>query len=280
MYLVTGATGNVGGNVVTQLLAKGKKVRVFARDPQRLGKWRADVEVAVGDFENPESFGRAVAGAEAVYLINGRIYAQSFHALVAAAQNAGRPRIVFQSMLLADDPGSEIGQLHKQQEDAIRQSGLPGKFIRPGGFMSNCLQWLPTIRREGVVRNTMGTGRYTPVAPEDIAAVAVKALTVPSISEEIFEITGSEFVTVPEQVEILAALMNRKIEALDIPVETAVADMLRAGVPERVAQAVGKNYTAVREGKATRMTDTVLRVTGKPPMTFPTWVHRHAAKFS
>lgn len=280
MYLVTGATGNVGSNVVAQLLARGEQVRVFTRDPKKLGKWSADVDVAVGDFEDPESFGRAVAGAEAVYLVNGRVYAQPFRALVAAAQNASRPRIVFQSMLLADDPDSEIGQLHKQQEDAIRETGLPGKFIRPGGFMSNCLQWLPTIRREGVVRNTMGTGRYAPIAPEDIAAVAVEALTVPSSSEETFEITGSEFITVPEQVEILAEAMKRTIRAIDTPVEAAVADMLRAGVPERVAHAVGKNYMSVREGRATRMTDTVQRLTGKPPMTFRTWVQRHAAKFS
>jgi len=279
MYLVTGATGNVGSNVVTQLLARDKKVKLFTRHPTQLGHWRDRVEVAVGDFEKPESFGRAVADVEAAYLMNGRTYPQTFRALAAAARTAGLRRIVFQSTLFADDPSSAIGQLHKQQEDALREAGLEGKFLRPGGFMSNCFQWLNTIRAEGVVYNPMGTGRFAPVAPEDIAAVGVEVLTEPSLTEEHFAITGGEFITVPEQVEILAAVIGRPIRTVEIPIATAIAGMLRAGLPPDLAEAVGKSYETVRAGRAMRLTDTVQRLTGKPPMTFHDWAHRHAQNF-
>ena len=54
MYLVTGATGNVGREVVSQLLAQGQKVRVFTRDAAKVAQWGDRVEVTIGDFTHPE----------------------------------------------------------------------------------------------------------------------------------------------------------------------------------------------------------------------------------
>ncbi|MDX6458008.1 MAG: hypothetical protein QOE55_1705, partial [Acidobacteriaceae bacterium] len=59
MYLVTGATGNVGREVVSQLLAQGQKVRVFSRDAAKVAQWGDRVEVAIGDFTHPETFAQA-----------------------------------------------------------------------------------------------------------------------------------------------------------------------------------------------------------------------------
>ena len=61
MYLVTGATGNVGSEVVGQLLAKGQKVRVFTRDAAKVAHWGNRVEVATGDFTRPETFAQALS---------------------------------------------------------------------------------------------------------------------------------------------------------------------------------------------------------------------------
>lgn len=182
MYLVTGATGNVGSEVVAQLLAAGEQVRVFTRDPAKVAHWGDRVQVAIGDFESSDTFARAIAGMEGAFLMHGGPDAEPFRRLIAVASSQGNPRLVFLSTILASKPEFKIGKLHKDKEDAIRQSGLQGRFVRAGGFMSNSYRWSGSIKTEGVVYNPMGTGKATLIAPEDIAAVAMKALTVPSLS--------------------------------------------------------------------------------------------------
>lgn len=277
-FLVAGATGNVGREVVAQLLAGGHKTRVFARDPSKVAHWGDRVEVAIGDFQKPDTFARALGGAEAVFIMSQSPDQEAFARLIAAAQDAGQPRIVFLSSLAANYPW-QLGRLHKLKEDAIRASGLPGKFVRPGGFMSNAYQWIGTINAEGVVYNPMSDARFAPIAPEDIAAVAVKALIDPGLLGDVFELTGGEMLSVREQVGILSKVLGRSIRSVDVPVETAVQNLIRNGIPAPMAAAVGESYEAFRSGPFVAMNDTVEKVTGRKPMTFETWARQHASRF-
>jgi uncharacterized protein YbjT (DUF2867 family) len=279
VYLVAGATGNVGREVVAQLLAGGQKAKVFTRDANKVAHWGGRVEIAAGDFQKPETFARALSGVEAVFLMNQSPDQEAFARLIGAAKEAGHPSIVFLSSLAANQPQLRIGQLHKVKEDAIRESGLPATFVRPGGFMSNAYQWIRTINAEGAVYNPMGDAKFPPIAPEDIAAVASKALLDPSLSGEVFELTGGESLSIREQVNILAKVLGRSIRCVDVPVETAVQTLIRTGVPEQIAAAVGESYQAVRNGRIVAFTDTVEKVTGRKPMTFETWARQHASRF-
>jgi uncharacterized protein YbjT (DUF2867 family) len=279
VYLVAGATGNVGSEVVTQLVARGARTRVFTRDAAKVERWGDRVEVAAGDFTKPDTFARAVSGVEAVFLMSQSPDQQAFARLIDAAKASGQPRIVFLSSLAAKEPGLQIGVLHKQKEDTIRASGLPATFVRPGGFMSNAYQWIASINAEGVVYNPMGDTRFPPIAPEDIAGVAFKSLIDPALSGKTFELTGAELLNVPEQVEILAKVLGRPIRCVDITVETAIENMTRAGVPAPIARAVAESYRAVRDGGILGVTDTVEKVTGAKPMTFEGWARKHASRF-
>jgi uncharacterized protein YbjT (DUF2867 family) len=280
MYLVTGASGNVGSKVVAQLLAGGEKVRVFTRDPGKVAHWGDQVQIATGEFGKPETFARAAAGVEGAFLMNGGPDGEPFRQLMAVAKRQGNPRIVFLSTLLAGEPEFLIGRLHKDKEDAIRQSGLPAAFIRPGGFMSNSYQWIDTIKAEGVVYNPLGAGKSAPIAPEDIAAVAVKALTEPGLSQEVFEITGGELLSVPEQVTILAGILGKPIRCVEQSTEAAIQGLIRAGIPAPVASAVGQSFEAVRNGRGGVVKDTVEKVTGRRPKTYDAWAREQAARFA
>jgi (4-alkanoyl-5-oxo-2,5-dihydrofuran-3-yl)methyl phosphate reductase len=281
IYLVTGATGNVGREVVEQLLGGGYRTRVFTRDPSKVAQWGSGVEVAAGDFQSPDTFARALAGVEAVFVMHQSPDQDEFARLIAVASESGRPRVVFLSSLATDQPQLRIGRLHKQKEDAIRESGLQARFVRPGGFMSNAYQWIGTINAEGVVYNPLGDTKFPPIAPEDIAAVAVKALIDPDLVDEVFELTGGESLSVAEEVSILARVLDRPIRCIDVPVEAAVQTLIRNGVPEQIAAAVGESYAAVRTGnRVLRLTDTVEKVTGQKPMTFETWARKHTSRFS
>ena len=279
MYLITGATGNVGSELAKELLAQGEAVRIFVRDPLKVEGLKGKVEVAVGDFTKTESFQSALTGVHGVFLMNRSIDLKSLSDFLSAGTNQGVKKVVYLSTLAASAPDLTIGQMHKEQEDVIRASGVTTKILRPGGFMSNAFGWIGSIKSEGKVYNAMGAGRFAPVAPADIAAVAARALT-PDLSEEIFSITGGEPTNVREQVSILSEVLHKDLECVDIPEEAAVSAMVKNGIPENLAAAVVQSFRDIRLGKDTPIFDTVERITGRKPIHFRAWAEANANRFA
>ena len=280
MYLVTGATGNVGSEVAGQLLERGYPVRAFTRHPEKLGAWSKHADVTTGDFQNPETVTRAMEGVDAVFLMSQGPDVESFRRIVQAIKAAGGNRVVFLSSILAGQPEYEIGRLHLAKEEAIREAGLTAKFLRAAGFMTNSYQWIGTINDQGKVYNALGDAKFPPVSGEDIAAVAVRALTDPKLAGEVFELTGGGLISVPEEVKILGKILGRELRCVDIPVEVAIQNMVRSGLPQKMAEAVGQSLGSVRNGRPVAVLDTVEKVTGRSPMTYETWARKHAARFA
>src|SRR5262245_12685401 len=137
-YVITGATGTVGGRVVERLLERGERVRVLVRDPANARRRFGDrVEIAVGDLADAASLPRALAGGDALLLINvGPELAERDAAVAQAARAAG---IRFLVKLSSKDVAEEVGTgpWHARGEEAIRATGIPFTFLRPAGFMSN-----------------------------------------------------------------------------------------------------------------------------------------------
>lgn len=279
MFLVTGASGNVGGQVARQLLEAGQPVRVFVRDPARLGELEGQVEVAVGDFSRPETLGAAAVGIRAVFLNTGP-FLPNLGALLAALKAHGAPRVAFLSTILAGHPEFAIGSMHKANEEAVRAAGLRATFLRPAGFMSNAMRWAGSIRAEGVVHNPMGTGQAAPIAPEDIAAVAVRAMTSDDYLGQAIELTGGELLSIPDQVDILSRTLERPLRIVDVSVEASVEGMIRAGAPEPIARGVAQSQEAVRNGRFRTLSPQVERITGRAPMRFDAWARKNAAAFA
>ena len=146
--------------------------------------------------------------------------------------------------------------------------------------MSNAFGWIQTIKSESTVYNPMGSGQYTPIAPEDIAAVAVHALRSVQLSAETYNLTGAQLIDTPQQVEILSRLMNRPLRIVDITTETATKNMIRSGIPATIAPGVAKSFENIRDGKAAMATNTVAELIGRPPVTFKDWAARHLDKFA
>jgi (4-alkanoyl-5-oxo-2,5-dihydrofuran-3-yl)methyl phosphate reductase len=284
MILVTGATGNIGKELVAQLLAgKGQPLRVVSRDERKLLNLDPDVERLIGDLRERSTVERAVRGVDRLFLV-WSLVDESHEAdrmLIDEAQRAGVRHVVAISSLatsLAADRG--IGALHREKERFIESSGMSWTFLRPGAFMSNALQWIGTIKSQGKVFSPTGDGQTAPISPYDIAAVAAVALTAPGHEFQIYELTGSELLSAHEQVKILARVLGKPIECVDVPSSIAAEGMRKAGLPAFVVDSLAEFWEDARRGGRVIKTDTVKRLTGREPQNFETWCREHRATFA
>src|SRR5271155_3334135 len=159
-YLITGATGDIGSRVVKHLLALGARPRVFARDARKVRERFGDrVDVAVGDLADAGSLFAALAGVDALFLVNSGPELASRDELAAkAAKAAGVKHLVKLSSMDAQQQVG-TGVWHARGESAIRASGIKFTFVQPTGFMANALFWAAPIKAGGVVRAATGGGK-------------------------------------------------------------------------------------------------------------------------
>jgi uncharacterized protein YbjT (DUF2867 family) len=281
MLLLTGATGRVGRELARELDAKGAKFRVLVRNPARAAGLPERAERVIGDLDQPVTLAPAFDGVEGLFLLVPGIGAAHAARAVAAAQAAGVRRIVhLSSYAVIGDPMPAMGRWHHEREQAIRASGIPATILRPSGFMTNALDWIPTIREGGFVLDPAGPGRAAPIDPADIAAVAALALTEGGHQGAHYALTGDEALTVTEQVRILAAAIGRDIEVREAATpEEAAWFRYPDGVPQALADALIEGLTLMRADTAGFRTDTVNRLLGRRPRTFADWCARNANSF-
>jgi uncharacterized protein YbjT (DUF2867 family) len=201
------------------------------------------------------------------------------HAL-AAARAAGLRIVHLSSYAVIGDPMPAMGRWHYEREQMVRASGIPVTILRPSGFMTNALDWLPTIREGGYVLDPVGPGRAAPIDPADIAAVAALVLTEDGHQGAEYALTGGQLLTVTEQVRILTAAIGRDIEVREVatPAE-AVRFRYPNGAPQALADALIEGLTLMRADTAGFRTDTVKQLLGRSPRMFTDWCARNASAF-
>ena len=280
MILVTGATGTVGREVVAQLLAQGQQVRAMTRNPSQ-AKIDSRAQVVHGDFNDSKSLEAAVVGVEKAFsLVFGPQTGAQEKEFARLAKKAGVRHIVKLSAMGGDGVVIHaIRKWHNEGEQAIRDSGLAWTIVRPGGFMSNALQWRATIRSQGKVFSNYGHGKIPSIHPRDIAAVAVQALTRSGHEGQAYSLTGPEALTIGEQVKILSNAIGKPIEYVPISDEQARKGMEQAGMPGFLIDALVPFAAYVRSGQAAEVLPTVQQVTGRPALTFSQWAQENAASF-
>jgi uncharacterized protein YbjT (DUF2867 family) len=282
--LVTGATGNVGSRVVQELQERGVPVRAFMRDHGKAQTMPCDgVELAVGDFGDPESVRRSMEGVEGVFLAcsNQPRQVEYETRVIDAAREVGVRRIVKLSAL-----GAEIGapvafwDWHARIEEHLQSSGIPSVVLRPGFSMANLLASAETVQYTGKLFVPAGEAGISMVHPQDVGAAASVALIGDGHEGETYTLTGPEAITFEGVAGHLSEAVGREIECLNVADEAALQGMIEQGIPEFVATQIVAVFGVLRGGGQERTTGTVQSMTGREPRGFAEFAREHARLFA
>lgn len=280
MFLITGATGEVGSRVVRQLVERNIRPRVLVRSQEKARSLFGDrVDVWVGDLAAPDSMRGAIKRVDTVFLVNvGPAIPERDKAAAMICKEVGGRKIVKLSSLDVEH-GLAIGAWHEKGEAAIRTSGIPFTFVRPTGFMSNLLAWTHSIKTEGIVRSSTEDGRRPFIHSEDIASVCVAALLNDEYSGEAIPITGPESLTFGEVTAIISEAIGRPLSYQVICDEEARERYSRVSGSQQETEAHVALWRAIREGRLAATTNRVERILGRKPILLRQWALENVRSF-
>lgn len=284
MILVTGGTGTAGGEVISQLASTGTPFRAMVRSPEKaasLALKLTGVQIVPGDLAKPETLPGALRDIDQVFLLCAPVPNQFEleRNMVVAAKAAGVRHIVKQSAMTADpNSRARFPRIHGQVEQLIRESGLEWTFLRPTFFMQNLLG-LADMVKAGTIYQPAGDSKAGFVDVEDIAAVAVEALTEPGHAGYAYEITGPELLSYHDIARILSETIGKPVGYQDIPPAAARQAMRAVGLPEWNVDGILELMDQMRAGEYERLSDAVSEVGKKDPNRFKDFVRQYAETF-
>ncbi|MEV4435804.1 NAD(P)H-binding protein [Streptomyces sp. NPDC049585] len=266
-FLVVGATGKTGRRVAAALREGGRQVRAASRSSETRFDW-----------QDESTWAPALQGVHGVYLVQPTLPSQAQQLVprfVERAVAAGVRRLVLLSARGIDAAGDEKLLI---PERSVRESGLTWTIVRPTWFAQNFSEavFLPQIL-EGVLAAPTGEGKEPFVDADDIADVAVAALTGEGHHGRTYELSGPEALTFGEAAARIGATTGREIHFVDLDDEAFLKSATEAGVPAEHAGILLGLQTAIRNGYDAHLSTGVRDALGREPRSFDAYVRAAAA---
>ncbi|MEU6038598.1 NAD(P)H-binding protein [Actinomadura sp. NPDC047616] len=264
--LVLGGRGKTGRRVVARLQDRGVPVRVGSRTTGTRFDWTA-----------PETWGPALDGVGAVYVVpmNEFVDQSAVEDFVRLAAEAKVRRLV-----LLSARGGDGRALPEQEpvERAVRDSGAEWTILRPAWFAQNFSEdfFLDPLLA-GELALPTGEGREAFVDAEDIADVAVAALTADGHAGEIYELSGPEALSLRSVASLISEATGRDIRYLPVGVADFTAALTSQGWPSDVVETVTALLGKIADGRGEHLSDGVQRALGRAPRPFADYVKSTAA---
>ncbi|MET7684261.1 NAD(P)H-binding protein [Streptomyces sp. NPDC005423] len=269
--LVIGATGTTGSRTAAQLTAAGHRVKAASRRATPV----ADTEPVPFDWYDPATHAAALDGVDRVYLIpplGDSDPAAIMLPFLHQARTAGVHRAVLLSSSAIPEGGPAVGTVHQALPELFGQWAV----LRPSWFMQNFTGThvhARSIRDESIMWTATESGRVGFVDAEDIAAVAMRALTDEQAPNSDLLLTGPEALCYDDIAAIITEVTGRPVVHRRLSYEQ-MRDRLTTEVPVEFAAILAGMDRAIAEGAEDRITDTVQRLTGRPPRTFRALLER------
>jgi uncharacterized protein YbjT (DUF2867 family) len=234
MLLLTGATGLVGSNLLSRLLADGSQVRCLVRDPRRLGTQRVRVQIALGDLTDPPSFRNALRGVDTVVHLAAAIRDQpqgsieeldgiATWRMVEAAERQGVERFVFFSALGASTHNrTRCLRAKALAEQAVAEADLHSIVFAPSLVYAPGDQWMTLLERLALLPvmpvSGRGRARFQPIWAEDAADCVLASLRdTGGERRRRYELAGPETLSHTEIISTVLRALRRNRPLLHVP---------------------------------------------------------------
>jgi uncharacterized protein YbjT (DUF2867 family) len=260
--LILGATGKTGRRIAQRL--EGRSVRLGSR-----------MATPPFDWEDRATWEAALDGIHAVYLsfqpdlaVPGAL--ETVQAFTDQAVKSGVSKLVLLS---------GRGEVEAEQaERVIQNSGVDWTILRASWFFQNFSEahFLEPIL-QGELALPVGHIAEPFIDAEDIAEIAVEALTKPEHSGQLYELTGPRALTFAEAIDEIARATNREIRFAAVPPEAYRQALEQEELPAQLIDLVLYLFTTVLDGRNTPVADGVQRALGRPARDFSDYVRRTAA---
>jgi uncharacterized protein YbjT (DUF2867 family) len=262
--LVLGGTGKTGRRIIERLAALGI--------PTRLGSRNAEPAF---DWQDPTTWPAVLEGARAAYIsyqpdlaVPGAV--EAVERFASLALNAGVRRLV-----LLSGRGEDEAQ---RAEQALQNSGADWTVLRASWFCQNFSEsFLLDAVLSGTVALPVGGVLEPFVDADDIADVAVAALTEDGHGQRLYELTGPRLLTFADAAREIAGAAEVPVEFLELTAEQYAEGLQQAGLPRGVASLVMYLFTTVLDGRNSHLADGVEQALGRPPRDFADYARGTAA---
>lgn len=277
--LVTGASGNVGREVVRILQQRGVPLRITGR----AGGARSGAVAGPGaesvplDFQDASTFAAAARGCDAVFLLRPPPVSDTkatLNPFIDVARAEGVAQVVFLSVAGA---GSNPVVPHHAVEKHLEARGGQWTILRPGFFAQNLGDaYRQDIAVDDRILVPAGRGRAAFVDVRDVAELAANALTAPDDHRaQAYTLTGPQPVSFDEAAELLSEGLGRRITYVPASIPRYAWHLRARGLP--VAQIAVQTilHVGLRFGQAESVDPTLERLLGRPPRTLRDYVMDH-----
>lgn len=278
VILVTGATGNVGSEVVTLLHNIGAPVRAAVTSERSAKRLPVSVPWAILDYTDSGTYADAFQDVTALFLMRPPHIAnveRDMKPLIEYAVAAGVERIVFLSLLGAD---KNRVVPHAKVETLLQETPVAVTLLRAGFFMQNLTTThRDEIRNEDAIFVPAGRGKTAFIHARDIAAVAAKALTELGHEGKAYELTGNVAYDYAEVAAMMTEALGRPIRYEDPSLPRFAWRMWRSGHPLAYTAVVSAIYTTTRFGAASTITHDTEDVLQREPISLHQFIQESAA---
>lgn len=280
MILITGASGNVGSEVLKQAAAARLELRSAYQSAEKANGAPRGVETVILDYQKPETIRHALRGIDTVFLVGPPTanLPELEANVIDEAKRAGVRHLVKLSALGGKQ--AIFPSLHRQSEEKIEASGIPYTFLRPNGFMQNFVTYnAGTIKSQNTVYGCQEDGAVSHIDIRDVAAAIMAVLSGKGHQGRAYALTGPEALTQKQVAEKLSKATGREITYVDLPVSEVRKALLGSGMPEWSADAVLDLTRLYREGGASLVDPSVEQLMGRTRISFDQFARDYASAF-
>lgn len=269
IYGVTGTTGNLGGFVLDELLAKVEPSRIiaFARDPAKLADYAAKgVVVRAADYDAPDDLPAAFEGVDRLLLVSGNALGERprQHAnVINGAKAAGVSYMAYTSILDCENTPITLGAEHLATEQSLADSGLSYDLLRNGWYNENYIGSLAAQVEQGVITGAQGDGRISSASRADMAAGAAEIL-VNGPGGNIYNLAGDESWTMADFAAEVGRQSGKDIAYQNMGEADYAASLEAVGLPDFIAAVVANSGFATSLGALEDDGRTLSGLIGRP----------------